>query len=475
MSGLTEGAGSGVSRTVGRALGLSPEELRRAWPFFVIYLLLFTALTIADGVSVSLFASRIGADRLPAWYSATAVLSLVMISVYLTQATRLSSSRLFSWILAAVSGMFLVAWAAYQQWGGTASLGTLFVTREIALTMVLMHFGTFLQDYFERHELNRILPIIYAGGRVGGIIGGGALGWLAQQLGTINLVPAMVVLLIAAWAGIQIISAVIAQREETEEGSVRELQTAPSQQPTQPEPTGHAVQRFLRLVWHCPLLRGLTITTLLFIGCRWFLAYQYTSAFERHFDHDVELAGFIGRYTQVALLVSLVLQLFVVNRLVQWIGVSSTHLLYSLLVLGGLAGNVLAASLPVAVASRFLESELRFGLRNPVNQMMVNRFTKKQRIVVRGWSLGWLIPAGTLVTSGLIAGLLQLGGSAAVAIVGCGLGIAFVLAALQVGRAYDRYQPAVQWAVATPAKTNARASEAMLAKPCFSRAMSRPT
>ena len=103
MSGLAAWAGSGVSRTVGRALGLSPDELRRACPFFVIYLLLFTALTIADGVSVSLFASRIGADRLPAWYSATAVLSLVMISIYLTQATRLSSSRMFGWILAADS------------------------------------------------------------------------------------------------------------------------------------------------------------------------------------------------------------------------------------------------------------------------------------------------------------------------------------------------------------------------------------
>ncbi len=76
----------------------------------------------------------------------------------------------------------------------------LFVTREIALTMVLMHFGTFLQDYFLRSELNRLLPIIYAGGRVGGILGGGMLGWLAQRIGTVQLVPVVVLLLLAAWA-----------------------------------------------------------------------------------------------------------------------------------------------------------------------------------------------------------------------------------------------------------------------------------
>jgi hypothetical protein len=63
----------------------------------VVDLLLFTALTIADGVAVSLFARRIGAARLPGWYSITAVLRLVMISAYLTQAMRHGGGRVFGW------------------------------------------------------------------------------------------------------------------------------------------------------------------------------------------------------------------------------------------------------------------------------------------------------------------------------------------------------------------------------------------
>ncbi len=439
-----------------RALGLLPGELRRAIPFFLVYLLLFTALTIADGVAVSLFASRIGADRLPAWYSATAVLSLVMIATYLSQATRRSSSQIFGWILAVVALMFLSAWLAYQRWGGTAPLGTLFVTREIALTLILMHFGTFLQDYFLRSELNRILPIIYAGGRVGGIIGGGALGWCAQQIGTVNLVPGVVALLIVAWAGIVWISLVIQPRDDEPEEICTAaalgcsaagpwVATTATTVTIGPDPHPRvsrfvSIERFLRLLLSSPLLGWLTMTTLLFILCRWFLAYQYTAFFEGHFEDDVALAGFLGRYTQLSLLISLILQLFVVNRLVAALGVPATHLLYSLLVLGGLLGNLLASSLPVAVASRFLESELRFGLRNPVNQMMVNRFPKRTRIAVRGWSLGWLIPIGTLIASGLIAGLLWLGGPVVVAVVGFPLGVGFVISARRVGRAYDTYE-----------------------------------
>jgi len=416
-------------------LGLEPGDLPRAAPFFAVYLLLFTALTIADGVAVSLFASRIGADRLPTWYSATAVLSLVMIGIYLTQATRHSGGRMFGWILGGIVAIFITAWITYRLYGGTVPLGMLFVTREIALTMVLMHFGTFLQDYFLRSELNRLLPIIYAGGRVGGIIGGGLLGWLAQRIGTVQLVPVVVLLLLAAWAGIYRIGRSVAQRDEWEDAATIAAATV-----TEPQSRRFAVRRFLAQVRTCPLLGWLTVTTLLFIGCRWFLAFQYTSFFEVHFDNDIELAGFLGRYTQAALGVSLFLQLFVVNRLVGRLGVSTTHTIYSVLVMGGLMGNLLITGLPVAVASRFLETELRFGLRNPINQMMVNRFTKKMRIAVRGWSLGWLIPTGTLIASAMLAALLRIDGSVAVGIVGLALGVGFVISAIRVGKAYNDFK-----------------------------------
>lgn len=419
---------------VRQLLGLEPGDLPRAAPFFVVYLLLFSALTIADGVSVSLFASRIGADRLPTWYSATAVLSLVMIGTYLTQATRHNGGRVFGWILGGIAVIFMTAWITYRLYGGTVPLGMLFVTREIALTMVLMHFGTFLQDYFLRSELNRLLPIIYAGGRVGGIMGGGMLGWLASRIGTIHLVPLVVLLLVIAWGGIVRISKSIPKQIEEDELYQPEL---PTDQEAEPRCT--AVKRFLLQVCRCSLLGWLTVTTLLFIMCRWFLAYQYTAFFEVHFDNDVELANFLGRYTQFALAISLVLQLFVVNRMVGLLGVATTHTTYSVLVMGGLVGNVFFVCIPIAVASRFLESELRFGLRNPVNQMMVNRFTKKMRIVVRGWSLGWLIPMGTLIASGTIAGLIKID-PPLVGTVGILLGIAFVISAIGVGKAYDRFR-----------------------------------
>lgn len=418
------------------SLGLTRRELGRAWPFFIVYTLLFMALSIADAVSLSLFASRIGTERLPAVYSATALLSLVAVGLYLSRVTRTSAGTIFGWILGGTSVLFLAAWTVHGLYGGTLAVGSLFITREVALTLVLMHFGTFLQDYFLRDEMNRILPVIYAGGRAGGMIGGGLVSQLAERIGTVNLVPIVVGLLVLAWIGIGRIRTGIGRQIEPEEIA------SPTALDSEARPSvARSLRAFAAQLRGSPLMIWLTVTTLLFVACRWFLAFQYTSFFESHFEDEAAFAGFLGRYTQIALLVSFLLQLFVVNRLVAWWGVPGTHLAYCLLVFGGLLGNLIWVGFPLAVASRFVENELRFGIRNPVNQMMVNRFSRKLRIVVRGWTLGWLIPVSTLMASGLISGLSRLGGPLPVAVGGCVLGVGLVAAAIRIRWAYRHFEP----------------------------------
>src|SRR5262249_59683453 len=94
-----------------------------------------------------------------------------------------------------------------------------------------------------------------------------------------------------------------------------------------------------------------------------------------YFDDPAEMAEFVGRYTQVALLASLAIQLLVVNRAVARLGVGGAYVAYALLVL---VGALLAAprmTLGAAIFARFLETELRLGLRNPLLQIISNRFS----------------------------------------------------------------------------------------------------
>src|SRR5439155_26492021 len=93
---------------------------------------------------------------------------------------------------------------------------------------------------------------------------------------------------------------------------------------------------FLRFVWRSPLLFWVTVTTLLFVVCRWMLNYQYSAFFGAYFSDDDELAEFLGAYTQIAMVVAILLQILVVNHLIAWLGLKGAHLIYSVLLLGGM-------------------------------------------------------------------------------------------------------------------------------------------
>ena len=82
-------------RSLRELLFLQPGELGRAWPFFGLYLLLFGAFSLADGLSLALFVETLGPEALPKYYGVTAGVNLVLIAVYVLVAERVGSLRMF--------------------------------------------------------------------------------------------------------------------------------------------------------------------------------------------------------------------------------------------------------------------------------------------------------------------------------------------------------------------------------------------
>jgi hypothetical protein len=412
-------------------LYLQPGELRRLAPFFGLYLLLFAGLSLADGLALTLFVEHVGPDKLPTSYGIIAVLNLLIMAVYIWRAERTGSVRVFQNILLATVGVFFVAWIAIRfHGGGKYWFGLMFVTREISFTLFLMHFGTYLQDYFSRAELNRVLPIVYSGGRVGGILGGSLLENLSEPVGLLNLPLVFVALGLVSLAMVHLISwrfpAVHAPEDEHGDPGIVPAGSGASLE----SQARTSVAGFLRFVWASPLLYWTTVTSILFMICRWVLNYQYSTFFAHHFPDELSLARFLGKYTQIALAVSLIVQLLVVNRLVAWIGLKGTHLTYSILLVSGVAVNMLPMTLAMAIFARVVETELRFGLRNPITQMITNKFSKALRVRVRAWSIGVLNPLATLMASVLLSGLAHNHGVAWIPWMGGLAGLSYFLGSL---------------------------------------------
>jgi ATP/ADP translocase len=416
-----------------RMLYLRDGELSRLLPFFALYLLLFAAFALADGLALTLFVQKVGKEALAGAYGVVAVANLGALVVYAVFAERASSVRVFELILSANVVIFATAWGALA-WSGDepAWYYLLFACREIAFTLMLMHFGTFLQDYFTREEMSRTLPLVYSGGRVGGIVGGALLQHLTGPVGLVNLLGVFVVLVVAGMALLVAVAwrCPLASRADDHLGDAGVVPPA-ARAGRDPEAEARASYLgFLRYVWLSPLLFWTSLVTLCFVVCRWLLNFRYSSFFREHFATENAMAEFLGEYTQWALLLSLVVQVFVVNRLIARLGLRGAHLVYALLLLACLLLCMGPMTLPLAIFARLVETELRFGLRNPINQLLTNKFAKSLRVRVRAWTLGLLIPLGTMLCSGLLLGLEHWGLLSWVPVLGGLLGAVYLLASL---------------------------------------------
>jgi len=416
-----------------RLLYLEPGLLRRCGPFFGLYLLLFAALTLADGLSLALFVQRVGTGHLPAYYALSAVGMVVATAWYMRSAGRHSGAAVFQWILAGPVALSLAVWLLVAVWHGDPRwLGALFLAREIALALVLLHFGTWLLEFFTRRELNRVMPVIYAGGRLGGIVGGAMLEHFSQWVHPLHLLVLLAALLALGMFGVALVQRYVPQIVEED---MPPSATSAARESVEAAPRD--LRNFARFLWCSPLMFWITVTTAALFACRTMLSFQYNSFFETAFSSEAETAQFLGRYTQAALCGSLLVQLLVVNRLVALAGLRGAQLVYASLLASAAMLTLLPMTLGTAVLARLVENELRFALRNPVAQLIVNQFSKATRLVARAWSMGLLIPLSGFTAALVLAMMLGAGLAWAIPLVTAVLGLGYFTASLGLVRSLD--------------------------------------
>ncbi len=408
-----------------RLLHLEPGQLSRALPFFCLYLLLFAALSLLDGLSLALFLKQVGTARLPLVYSVAAAGVFLAVAAYMVSAERFDTGTVFAAIILVPAIALVVALTALASGGSRLEwLGAVFICREVGMTMVLLHFGNFLRDFFPQSDLARIMPFVYAGGRLGSLAGGSILEWMSGPVGLEPLLGVVVLLFVAA-TGVML----AIRRRYSLVADARN--TVTSVAPV-------SLRDFARLVFTDPLLWWITISTIAYFACRTFVLFRYSGFFEEAFPDEVALSAFLGRYVQVATLASVVIQLVLAARGIGWVGLGTAHATYGLLMALAAALVAMPVTLTTAVFARFVEVELRYSLRNPVSQLTVNLFPRPIRLRARAWSLGLLIPVSTFAASVAIAALQRAGLPAAVGGTTAILGVGYFLATLGLRRTLGR-------------------------------------
>lgn len=341
-------------------------------------------LTVGEGLSISLFVKQLGAAQLPFYYIITAVFNFFIVSLYFLIVDKISNLAIFKVVLVVAVMCYLFAWClAYYYTGSTLVYGVLLISREVTHAIIIVHFGNFIMDYFTRSELDSLLPLIYSGGRFGGILGGLILGFFSVIVGVLNLVFFYVVL--------GVFCLILLFYFDRKCVLVNEIEDT--------NKYSDNLFSFFKYIISMPFLFWLTIFSFLFIVAKTFLNFEYNTYFDSYFSSEIAMAQFIGYYSMIALFISVLMQLFAINRAVSLIGLKGTLAFYNILFFASAFFNIFPMTILTATYARLIENEFRFGIRNPISTLITNKFPKKIRSRARAWTIGVVNPCALFIAS----------------------------------------------------------------------------
>ncbi len=420
--------------------------------------LLMTAYYLIKPVREALILGHWGAEAKTAASAGQALLLVAVVPLYSRLADYLPSRRLINTVLvffaACLAAFYLCARAglavgiAFYLWVGVFNL------------MVVAQFWSFANDLYLPEQGKRLFAIVGFGMSAGAVSGSVIAGRLIGPLGLHQLLLVAAALLLAS-VGLTRAADMMCRQRLPEAGAARaagRLADAPMS-----GPGGFTLvrrNRYLLLIGFMLVLANLVNTTGEYIlGARvraeqdrLHPAVERTSdmddaahaaaAAAREDAVDKGIGRFYADFFSAVNLVGLLAQLFLVSRLVAWLGVRRAMLGLPLIAMGGYALTALIPALAVARWGKVAENATDYSLQNTVRQILFlpttreEKFKAKQAIDTFFVRLGDVAAAGLVIGGSRLAGL----GTAGFAWVNVGLALAWVGLALGIGSRFARLE-----------------------------------
>ncbi|MGD8793198.1 MAG: HEAT repeat domain-containing protein, partial [Anaerolineae bacterium] len=428
-----------MGKFIRRLLNLQPGEGRTIGVLYLLGFVVATSLVWGGAIGRGLFLKRIGIDWLPLMFVFDALLTLPITVIYAAVVDRVSNARLLAAIFGGAALVLLAGWGLLMldQWVVDipyviAVYALFYLGERLLRALFAVHVWTFFNDYLDIRAAKRAFPILGSTSRVAGILSGSAVALLAGFLPARDLVLAWVgVLALGFWLSLR------TPRWLAAKSGAGAPQAGPRRSAL--GAFGHNLREGFRFVSSSSFLRWLAVGAFAMTALLVLMDYQAQRVFDQAYATAEDLVGFYGLLETVINLIALPVQMFLISRLVSWLGVAQVNLFFpigSLLIYGALSWR---PSLPTAMAGQFGRDTFRSSVQVPVDNMLYNAVPLPVKGRARAFVKGLLLPLAT-VAVGLMLLPVQGMGDLPWWIVGVGGAAAVVqlLAALMVRRRYTQ-------------------------------------
>lgn len=404
-----------LDRILGLVTRVRPGEAKSALLMALNVFLLLSAYYVIKPVREALILATGGAEVKS--YSAVGQVLLLsfLVPVYGALASRVRRQVLVPWVTAGFAACLLLFYVAAQF--RVPHLGIYFyLFVGIFNLMVVAQFWAMANDIYSKDQGERLFPVVGFGASVGAVAGSALTSQLVHLLGVETLLLVSCGILGSTILVTRLIERSAASLEHVAHES-RAAKTAqvseqvPAKRMRDSVPVGTPRGAF-RLVWDNPYL--LMIAGLMFFA-NWVNTngeYILASVVERYAaelasnDPNVVPKEIIGKfYAGFFLLVNivgLVMQLFLVSRMIQWLGVRGAILVLPCIALGSYLLLALFPVLSIVRAAKVAENSTDYSLNNTVRNALFLPLTVEEKYKAKQATDTFFVRGGDVASAGLV-------------------------------------------------------------------------
>ncbi|GIK57534.1 MAG: cyclic nucleotide-binding domain-containing protein [Chloroflexi bacterium] len=386
---------------ISRLFNIRRQEWPRVLLLFGMAFLAVTGITWGKLTVQPLFWQVVGVDRLGFSFIVEGVAAILLVMVYSPFADRLNHGRLL-WIIALGSATaVLIGWylliADYQA-AGAFLLYPLFTVIPFILNL---HWWTYVTGFYDARAAKRIVPVLASNARLAGAFAGFSVGFLTRWLGSSEAVIALWAFSLLVMAGLVWLSPVILREKGTVAAEVV---------PSTAVPFTQSLREGYRYVMDSLYLRWLALATLLVSLLLILMKFESSRIIDGAFGSHVAATNFLGNLEGWANLLLLPVQIFLLSRLINKIGLHNANLIFPVGTASIASGLLIVIFLSLTPGIVILGSlaylsanVLNTTFRNPIDNLLYNAVPLRMKGRARAFVNGLLVP-----TASLLGGLLLL-------------------------------------------------------------------
>jgi HEAT repeat protein len=363
------------------------------WPrLLFLYLMFFVSLVginWGEAIVEAAFLRQVGLQYLPLIIIGNAVCSIVAVVIYTAYADRVSNDKLLIAILI-ISVAGIIAGLVFLGWGMVAvTYPLLYLVLNVPLRDIFnVHWATYINGFYDTRAAKRVIPVLFSGARIAAIVSGATMSLLNSWFSPGGIITIWLVTMVIMAFLVWLMPRLLGQPA----GAAKEQPSA-----AQAQRSLDHIREGYRYVSQSPFLRWLAASSLVMMVLLAIINYQTGKVMLAELNSVTAISNFTGALNAISNLVALPFQLFLLSRMIGWMGLGNASLIFPAITAISCTGLIAAPGIPTAAMGYMNRNTFRTTLRNPVDSLLYNAVPMRIKGRARAFIGGLVIPLGSLV------------------------------------------------------------------------------